>query len=178
MRSSTTGTWGAARRAGVATLGVALLLGAGCSASIQVGGYDAADLEDQLVEEQKEASPDLEVGAAVCPEDIDDVEEGDSFECTVEIEGTEAPYTVTLTDEDEGTLDFKPAKAIIDVSKIVEFLRGNLNTQFADADVECGDEAVLVTEVGDTIDCTVSDETGSETVPMVVKNIDGDIGFK
>jgi hypothetical protein len=53
-----------------------------------------------------------------------------------------------------------------------------LNEQSAGAEVSCGDAAVLVTEVGATFDCTVSDERGSETVVMVVKNIEGDVGFQ
>ncbi|HEV2756328.1 MAG TPA: DUF4333 domain-containing protein [Actinomycetota bacterium] len=155
---------------------------AGCSFDVSFGsGPDTSEVEAKLVEEQKKVSPDLDVGEATCPEEVE-VEEGAKFECTVDIEGVDAPYAVTLTDvnEDEETVNFhsEPVKPIIDVSLVVEFLRGNLNEQSQDAEVDCGDEAVLVTEVGATIECTVSDETDSETVSLVVKNLEGDVGFQ
>ena len=163
-----------------ALAGSALLL-SGCSFEFSAGGPDLSQIEQKLVDEQKKVTPDLEVTGATCPDDVD-VEEGAKFECTVEIEGVEAPYSVTLNDvnEDEERVNFhsEPAKPIIDVSLVTEFLRGNLNEASQDAEVDCGDEAVIVTEVGGTIECTVSDETGSETVSLVVKNLQGDIGFE
>lgn len=165
-----------------ALAGSAILL-SGCSFEFSFGGGgpDLAEVEEKLVEEQKKASPNLEVGEATCPEEVE-VEEGAEFECTVELEGVDAPYSVTLTNvnEDEETVRFdsKPAQPIIDVSAVTEFLRGNLNAQSQDAEVDCGDEAVIVTDVGATIECTVSDERGSETVPIVVKNLEGDVGFQ
>jgi hypothetical protein len=160
-----------------ALAGAALLLG-GCSFSFSFGGPDLSEIEDKLVEEQKKVAPGLDVGAATCPDDVE-VEEGTTFECTVEVEGVEAPYDVTLNEIDGDTVNFdsKPAKPIINVDLIVDFLRGNLNAQSQGAEIDCGDETVLVTEVGATIDCTVSDARGSETVSLVVKNLQGDIGF-
>lgn len=165
-----------------AIAGAAVLL-SGCSFDLSFGGGgpDLGEVEDKLVEEQKKVSPHLEVGEATCPDEVE-VEEGAEFECTVEIEGVEAAYVVTLTDvnEDEERVNFhsEPARPIIDVSAVTEFLRGNLNEQSQDAEVDCGDEAVVVTDVGATIDCTVSDERGSETVSLVVKNLQGDVGFE
>ncbi|MDQ3914405.1 MAG: DUF4333 domain-containing protein [Actinomycetota bacterium] len=167
----------------VAVAGLSVLLLAGCSVDVSVGGggLDLSEVEANLVAEQEEASPGLEVGGATCPEEVE-VEEGTTFECTVEIEGVDAPYTVTLTnvDEDEESVDFnsKPAKPIIDVSLVTEFVRSRLNEQSRGADVDCGDAAVLVTEVGSTIECTVSDERGSETAVLVVKNVEGDVAFQ
>jgi hypothetical protein len=158
-----------------------VLLLSGCSFEFSAGGPDLSEVEQKLVEEQKKVTPDLEVGGASCPDEVE-VEEGAKFECTVEIEGVEAPYSVTLTDvnEEEERVNFhsEPAKPIIDMSLVTEFVRGNLNEQSQGANVDCGDEAVLVSEVGGTIECTVSDETGSETVSLVVKNLQGDIGFE
>ena len=169
-------------RAALCALVVPILLLAGCSGSVTVGGGpDMAELEEKLVEEQEKKSPDLAVGEATCPEEVD-VEETETFECTVEIEGVEAPYEVTLTkdpDGESGEFHFEAAKPIIDVSIVEDFIRSRLNEQSAGAEVSCGDAAVLVTEVGATFDCTVSDdERGSETVVMVVKNIEDDVGFQ
>ncbi len=180
-RSETTSPCGR-RRALLVGVVVAGLLLSGCSFELSLGGGpDLDEVEDKLVEEQEKATPDLAVGGATCPEEVD-VEEGATLECTVDIEGVEAPYKVTLTEvnEDEERVSFQsePAKPIIDVSLVVEFLRGNLNTRSQGAEIDCGDAAVLVTEVGETIECTVSDERGSETVPLVVKNVEGDVGFQ
>lgn len=171
----------AGRRAAAAALAVACLGSVGCSVSVERGGADLSEVEDMLVEEQEKKSPNLAVGGATCPDDVE-VEEGKSFECIVEIEGVDAPYTVTLTEEDpggeSGNFHMKPAKPIIDVSIVVDFVRSRLNQASAGAEVDCGDAAVIVTEVGGTFDCTVSDERGSETATMVVKNVEGDVSFK
>jgi hypothetical protein len=170
-----------AARSVAGALAAFALLASACDASIEIGGVDLEEVEAKLVDLQEETSPNLAVGEAACPDDLDEINEGDTFECTVTIEGVEAPYAVTLTDEQEdsdvGSFDFKPAKPIIDVSLVVDFVRSRLNERSQGAEVDCGDAAVIVTEVGGTFDCTVSDSRGSETVSMVVKNIDGDVGF-
>ena len=152
------------------------LLLAGCTSEV-----DLADVEARLVELQQEETPDLEVDGAQCPEDVD-LEEGVTFECDVTIEGVPAPYSVTMTKDDPeaevGSFHFEPAQPIIDVTLVVEFIRAQLNTQSAGAEVDCGEEKVIVTEVGGTFECTVSDERGSETVEMVAKDKEGTVGFK
>jgi Domain of unknown function (DUF4333) len=81
-----------------------------------------ADVERQLVSTQKRKSPNLEVGAATCPDQVRLVN-GTRFTCTVLIEGTKAPYAVTLRDVDAaratGRFALAPAKPIIDISRIV-----------------------------------------------------------
>lgn len=142
------------------------------------GGVDFSELEDRLVEEQKTKSPNLDVGAATCPEDVA-VENGATFQCTVVVEGVDAPYKITMSDVDEDAenayFDIKPAKPIIDVSKVVGFLESQLTSDRAGATVDCGDEAVIVTEIGSTIDCTVSDGGESEKVAVLVKDLQGTI---
>ena len=56
-----------------------------------------ADVERLLVSTQKRKSPKLRVGAASCPDQVR-LANGIRFTCTVQIEGTKAPYAVTLGD--------------------------------------------------------------------------------
>jgi hypothetical protein len=84
----------------------------------QVG---TADVERLLVSTQRRRSPNLKVGAATCPDQVP-LANGTRFTCTVLIEGTKAPYAVTLRDVDAakatGRFALAPAKPIIDVSRI------------------------------------------------------------
>lgn len=149
--------------------------------SCNSGGVDFSELEERLVQEQEAKAPDLEVGEASCPEDVE-VKDGAAFECTVEVEGKDAPYAVTMSDVDEdgenAHFDIEPAKPIIDVSKVIEFLRSQLNPASAGAEVDCGQEKVIISEVDGTIDCTVSDGEFTEEVSVVVKDVQGTVSLE
>jgi Domain of unknown function (DUF4333) len=152
-----------------------------CSASVSTspsdgGGPDLAELEAKLVDLQKEKAPDLDVEGAECPEDVD-LDKGSRFECTVTIEGVEAPYSITLEEDDpegdSGSFHIEPALAIIDVSIVVDFLKGRAEG----ADVACGQEAVIVGDVGDTFDCTIDSGGQHQTVEMIIKDLDGTVAI-
>jgi Domain of unknown function (DUF4333) len=59
-----------------------------------------ADVERLLVTTQQRRSPGLRVGGASCPDQVR-LANGTRFTCTVTIEGTRAPYAVTLRDVDQ-----------------------------------------------------------------------------
>ena len=92
----------------------------------QVG---TADVERLLVSTQKHRSPGLRVGTASCPDQVR-LADGTRCTCTVQIEGTQAPYAVTLRDVDAakatGRFALAPAKPIIDTSRIVGLLQGTV----------------------------------------------------
>ena len=152
-----------------ASLVLALALG-GCSVSVSTGDrtIDTGEVEQQLIEAQRGASPDLDVGAAVCPPEVD-ATIGTTFECVVTVDGVEAPYAVRLTGIDEnderGRFDLRPAKAIIGMEKVEEFLAGQLDATAANA-VDCGPARVRVLDAGATFDCTVTDAGGAGTVTL------------
>lgn len=104
-----------------------------------------------------------------------------TFECIVTIEGVDAPYKVTLTSVDSGTghFDFENAKPIIDTSKVVAFITEQLQSQgLSGVDVGCGDAKVRVVDIGDTIDCTISDDQDTQTVQAVVEDLEGTVSVK
>ena len=106
-----------------------------------------------------------------CPEKFD-VSPGASFECTVEIEGVRAPYTVRSTAD---RFEAGPAKPIIGTAKLEGLIKGKLSPGAANAQVDCGPAPVRVTEVGATFPCTVSDGSDTQTVKVLVKDVMGTV---
>jgi len=139
---------------------------------------NTGEVEQQLVDAQKEASPDLDVGEAACPSDVK-AEIGSTFECVVTVAGVEAPYAVTLTgidtDTERGQFDLKPAKAIIATDKVVAFLRAQLNESSRGARVDCGPAKVKVLDVGATFDCTLGDARSTQTVTLRAEDVEGTV---
>jgi hypothetical protein len=137
-----------------------------------------ADVERLLVSTQKRRSPNLKVGAASCPDQVR-LANGTRFTCTVQIEGTKAPYAVTLRDVDAakatGRFALAPAKPIIDVSRIVGLIRSKLQPTARAATVTCGDAKVRVVEVGAAIACTITLGDAVQKVSAVVKDLKGTV---
>jgi len=131
-------------------------------------------VEQFVLDLQKKGSPELNVANPSCPEKIDVT--GTSFECTVEIEGLRAPYTVRFPTSER--IDAAPAKPIIGTAKLVDLIKGKLSPSSASAKVDCGAAPVRVTEVGATFPCTVSDGSDTQTVKVQVKDLMGTVAFQ
>ena len=158
-----------------------LALGA-CSGSVSVGGggYHPADVADQVQKAQEGATPDLDVSDASCPDDSDP-KKGASIDCTVTIEGIEAPYTVTFTTvtDDNVKFDIAPAQAIISTQKVIDYLVQEATDQGIEAaEADCGTDAIIVQDPDTTFVCTLS--TGEETqdVTVRVKDLDGTVALE
>lgn len=152
-----------------------------CSGEVSVGGsgYDPDDVAAQIQEAQEKETPDLEVGDASCPDD--EPEEGSTIECTISIDGVEAPYEVTFTavDDDGAEFDIAPARAIISVETTVEAIAAEFEKQgFPDVTVDCGEAGVVVDDPGATFTCEVTDEAeGSVTATVTIEDLEGNISF-
>jgi hypothetical protein len=131
-------------------------------------------VEEALVANQKQTSPDFHVDGATCPERVT-LGPGATFQCTVTVEGVAAPYNVTVSDanatKDVSRLTMQPAKAIVSVNKLVSIVKG-VATDPA-ADVDCGRARVLVVDAGSTLDCQVTDVRGQHTVMLRVEDVQG-----
>ncbi len=149
----------------------ALLTGCGGGSKSNDKGLDAADVEEALEAEQRLTSPDLKVGEANCPDDVD-VVQGATLRCELTIEGVEAPYLVRVQRGTAGRprLEFVNARPIIDVSRLVEFVSGELGTS---ARVDCGTAKVKVVSVGTRLRCTA----GGKPVTVVVKDRIGNVAL-
>jgi Domain of unknown function (DUF4333) len=136
------------------------------------------EVERLLVTTQRRKSPGLRVGAASCPDQVR-LANGSTFTCTVQIEGTPAPYAVTLRDVDAakatGRFALAPAKPIIDVARIVGLIRGKLRPSARGATVRCGSAKVRVVEVGGSIACTITLGDAVQKVTAVVKDLQGTV---
>jgi Domain of unknown function (DUF4333) len=136
------------------------------------------DVERLLVSTQKRRSPNLKVGAATCPDQVP-LANGTKFTCTVVIEGTRAPYAVTLRDVDaakaSGRFALAPAKPIIDVSRIVALIRTKLQPTARAATVHCGTAKVRVVEVGASIACTITLGDAVQKVTAEVQDLEGTV---
>jgi Domain of unknown function (DUF4333) len=137
-----------------------------------------AEVERLLVSTQKRKSPRLRVGGASCPDQVRLVN-GTRFTCTVRIEGTRAPYAVTLRDVDAagatGRFALQPAKPIIDVTRIVALIRSKLQPTARAATVRCGAARVRVVEIGASIACTITLGEAVQKVDAVVKDLQGTV---
>ena len=137
-----------------------------------------AQVERLLVSTQRRRSPGLRVGRASCPDRVR-LANGTRFTCTVLIEGTRAPYAVTLRDVDAakatGRFALAPAKPIIDVARVVGLIRGRLQPAARAATVRCGTARVRVVEVGGSIACTITLGDAVQKVTAVVKDLEGTV---
>jgi hypothetical protein len=104
---------------------------------------------------------------------------GTRFTCTVLIEGTKAPYAVTLRDVDAagttGRFAPAPAKPIIGTSRIVGLIRGQLQPGARGAEVRCGAAKGRVVEVGASIACAITLGDAVQKVDAVVKDLQGTV---
>jgi hypothetical protein len=121
------------------------------------------------------------VGGVACPEGIKIVE-GATFQCTAEVEGIQAPFSMTVTDVDAsaGTFntDWKPTKAILVIDQIVKHLKSRLQDQAPNATVDCGTAPVRVVEAGGAIECIITEGSNRLVVRGVVNDADGTMRFE
>jgi hypothetical protein len=149
-----------------------------CSVSVSTGG-DQLDVEEgeQLFKRQLEERTGAAVERVDCPERK--IKKGDTFTCTAIVEGQSLRLAVTQTD-DEGTVDGQPEQALLSVEKATTAIESSIREQTGiAAQVDCGDKAVLVKDVGATFDCTARAPDGStRRVAVTVKDLEGNVDFR
>lgn len=142
---------------------------------------DRAWVEDALGRDLKERNPGLRVSGVACPAGIK-VVEGATFQCTAEVEGVQAPFSVTVTEADAsaGTFNitWKPTKAILAIDEAVKDLKSRVQDQAPNATVNCGTAPVRVMEVGGAIECIISEGSNRLVVRGVVEDVDGTVRFE
>ena len=142
---------------------------------------DRARVEDAIGSDLKERLPGLRVGGVACPEGIRTVE-GATFQCTAEVDGAQAPFSVTVSEVDasEGSFhtDWKPTKAILVIDQAVTYLKSRVQDQAPNATVDCGTAPVQVVEVGGAIECIIAEGSNRLVVRGVVQDVDGNVRFE
>ena len=143
------------------------------------------EIEAKIVSVQQSAAPKLKVGPATCPAKLAGVQKRvpiGTYTCTVQIEGVSAPYTVVVSEGGflkGGVYKIAPAKAIIDLTKVVGFVRTSLDEKEAvDAKIVCGKGVVAILEPNSTIICTVTVGGSPQNYTFVVKDVNGTIAIR
>lgn len=143
------------------------------------------EIEGKIVQVQKSAAPKLKVGAATCPAKLAGVQKRvpiGTYACTVQIEGVAAPYSVVVKEGGflkGGVYSIAPSKAIIDLTKVVGFVRQSLDeSEAASAKIVCGKGIVVVLAPNGTIVCTVTVAGSAQNYTFVVKDVNGTIALR
>jgi hypothetical protein len=144
-----------------------------------------ADIEAKIASVQREAAPGLKIGAVSCPATLagkkTKVPVG-NYSCTIAIEGVLAPYTVVVKEGGSlkgGVFQISPSKAIIDLSKIVSFVKTSLDpADAAAAKISCGAAAVVVADPGAPIVCTLTRGKAVEKLEFEIRNVNGLVALK
>jgi hypothetical protein len=136
---------------------------------------DAAQVEGLLLQRQKERSPTLRFDAADCPEDVP-ARQGETFECSLEVEDQPVRVRVTITEVlgERTRYEFRPAKAIVDVVGVTNFIRSRLDEPWR-LGVDCGPARARVLDIGGVIECTAFDGTFTRYIQAVVEDLDGTV---
>lgn len=170
--------WGLRGTVWLAALVAAVLAGAcgtagGGSATARV---DPKQVEALLTRRQVEAHPGLKVESVTCPAGVA-AHRGETFDCTVVVEGLAATYAVTIADVlgKEVRYDLQARRAIVDVAGVVAFLRSRLDADWRTAAVDCGAAKAMLVDVGGVVACTVSDGTTIRHIDAVVEDRDGTV---
>jgi hypothetical protein len=139
-------------------------------------GLDTAAVEAYLVQSQDRTFGDLDVGEASCPDRT--LKDGMSLPCTLAVADAEVPYKVRLRDVHaaEVRVDVALDAVVLLTDEIERFVVSTLPKDFASAQVAC-DHDVVVAEVGDSVDCTVSMGAQSKPVSVVVEDEQGHVSI-
>ena len=146
-----------------AALGVLLVAGCG-----EDPGLDTATVESYLAGSQAAAfGADAQVGTAHCP-GSPALREGMTLRCTLAVSDASVPYRLTLhqVHSTKVTVDVALDAVVLRSADVQDFVQQQLPKTFAQAAVDCGADYV-VTDVGETVDCTVS--SGAQVKPVSVK---------
>lgn len=147
----------------VAVVGALAL--AGCSKKL-----DNSSVENGV--KDKLAAEGVTVNSVSCPKDRD-VKQGDTFECTVNVDGGQA-LTVTLEQtDDKGTLSIDVGRQVVDGAAIASQLETQLATGSTTVTVTCP-PAPIVPGGNGSFECTAVSSDGS-TSTLVLTAKDGQV---
>lgn len=164
---------GRRRAAGLLGPALALALLSGCG---DEPGLDTEAVETYLVQSQRATFDGLEVGPASCPRKA--LRDGMTLPCTLTVAEASVPYEVRLRDVHEADVrvDVTLAAVVLRSADVERFVVSTLPEDFASAEAACGTD-LIVTEVGDTVDCTLSAGAQTKTVAVTVEDEQGHISI-
>ena len=157
----------------VAVIAPAVL--AACGDDAVDPGAEAAAGVAAVVAERLDA--DAEAVAVTCPEDLD-VEETPTFTCDVAVGDADA-VEVPLSVAADGTVELQ--RAVVPTDAAEAYLATELaGPAEGEVRADCGDEPLLVADVGDDLTCEVvrSSDGAVRTVTVTVLGLDGTVRYR
>lgn len=163
----------------LAALAVVPVLAA-CSLT-SASSLSADALQMKVVAGLARDNPDFMLGGVTCPRDLP-FTAGATEVCTVNVDGVDAQFTVTVTSADSGRgdVDLTPVRPILDLGKagqaVVAAIAKSGRTATADCRTMNGGHAVLLADVGASFRCSWAvSSTDSGTATVTVTGGNGDI---
>jgi hypothetical protein len=143
----------------ILTLGVAV-------ATFAVACSSTSDqVQDQIAEQVQEQLELAEQPPVSCPDDAE-AGEGQEFECTLELEGTEIPVAVTFTDDT--TFESELIGGVYKKDVIDQGLQEQLSASDIEvASVTCPGEELVVIQADESLQCDAVDAEGAEATLTV-----------
>lgn len=135
---------------------------------------DVDEVERSLEQSQRERLPDLRIGVASCPPEVV-ARQGERFQCTLPIEDVPFDFVVRVGEVVAGRAryEFRPTRAIVELSRVAAFVRSQLDPSWRTATVDCGPLRVRALDVGGLLECQVTKGSSSLLVEAVVEDVDG-----
>jgi hypothetical protein len=98
--------------------------------------------------------------------------------CTLGVADADVPYQVRLRDvhATEVQVDVALDAVVLLADEVERFVVSTLPKDFSSAQVACGSD-VIVADVGDSVDCTVSMGAQSKPVAVVVEDEEGHVSI-
>jgi hypothetical protein len=168
------------RPAALLAFAIVLVVTGGCSVS--VGTEQELDLAKARREVralvERAYGDEVDVGKAMCPEKVVE-EKGDTFTCTVSVEGQDLAVGLRQTDGD-GNVSMRVLEAVISNAKAEEFVAAYASRRGTPTQsVVCGSGPVSVRLPGERITCTVTFRNGREgQARLQVADVEGRIGLQ
>lgn len=168
------------RRSAVALAALAVL--AGCETATpasSVPRIDRHQVETLVAQRARERNPGMMIGASSCPTGVV-AQTGQSFQCSVLVEGQPVRYEVKVTavDGERVRYELRPLQPVVRVEDVADFVRGLLEESWRTADIDCGPAQIKVVDVGAILDCVAFTGTGTRFFEVEVEDRDGTLSLR
>jgi hypothetical protein len=150
-----------------------LLLLVTAALALAACGGKTLDTENVEKDIQKIASQDGVETAVECPDEVEDVEEGTTYECTITYAGNESnKQTVEMKVGSNDESEFVDQKAVQDEGVIRQLIAQSDEDPTAICDhIEEGFQEELLEQAG-TDDCAEAAQAGDDGKPAVIKSVE------
>ncbi|HZN83430.1 MAG TPA: DUF4333 domain-containing protein [Mycobacterium sp.] len=146
----------------------------GCQSPFTSAEPDYEALESYVFDEVNGDFPSQisrEVSGVDCPRQADTVTSGESFVCTVDVDGH--AVRVEVTAKNEG-LDFNTLDMVYDLGPAAQDFADQISNEVEfPITLSCG-EGLKVVPIGDSFECTAADEYGDTRTIRITANPDGE----